>query len=92
MQRLYPAGLSMQANCRAEEEADFKEYAARPNVFDDITGRIARQIFGHHEIKQAVACLLFGGSRKVWPTLLPYLVAKRTERGLLVTARRHAGL
>ena len=51
--------------CRAEEEADFKEFAARPNVFEDISGRVARQIFGHKEIKQAVACLLFGGARKV---------------------------
>ena len=51
--------------CRAEEEADFKEFAARPRVFEDISGRVARQIFGHKEIKQAVACLLFGGARKV---------------------------
>ena len=54
--------------CRAEEEADFKEYAARPDVFSDIAGRIAPQIFGHREIKQAVACLLFGGARKVGPS------------------------
>ena len=52
-------------HCRAEEEADFKEYAAKPDVFGDIAGRIAPQIFGHKEIKQAVACLLFGGARKV---------------------------
>ena len=51
--------------CRDEETADFKEFASKPNVFEDISGRIAPQIFGHKEIKQAVACLLFGGARKV---------------------------
>ena len=50
---------------RAQEEAEFREYAARPNVIDLIQARIAPQIFGAERIKEAVACLLFGGSRKV---------------------------
>ena len=55
---------------RAQEEAEFREYAARPNVVDLIQARIAPQIFGAERIKEAVACLLFGGSRKVGLTLL----------------------
>ena len=51
--------------CRAQEEAEFREYASRPNVIDLIQKRIAPQIFGAERIKEAVACLLFGGSRKV---------------------------
>lgn len=50
---------------RAQEEAEFRELAARPNVLDLIPKRIAPQIFGSDRIKEAVACLLFGGSRKV---------------------------
>ena len=49
----------------AQEEAEFREYAAQPNVLDLIPKRIAPQIFGSERIKEAVACLLFGGSRKV---------------------------
>jgi DNA replication licensing factor MCM5 len=50
---------------RAQEEAEFRAYAARPDVLDAIPARIAPQIFGSERIKEAVACLLFGGSRKV---------------------------
>ena len=76
---------------RAEEEADFKEYAARPDVFEDISARIAPQIFGHKEIKQAVACLLFGGSRKVGPAAV--LIAKPQDpaySAIWVLTGRHA--
>jgi len=51
--------------CRAQEEAEFREFAARPNVIELIQKRIAPQIFGAERIKEAIACLLFGGSRKV---------------------------
>ncbi|CAL5225636.1 g8492 [Coccomyxa viridis] len=51
----------------AQEEAEFREYASRPNVIDLIQKRIAPQIFGAERIKEAVACLLFGGSRKQLP-------------------------
>jgi DNA replicative helicase MCM subunit Mcm2 (Cdc46/Mcm family) len=51
--------------CRAQEEAEFREFATQPNLLDIIPKRIAPQIFGADRIKEAVACLLFGGSRKV---------------------------
>ena len=50
---------------RQEEEAEFKEFAARPDATKNLFSRIAPQIFGGNDIKRAVACLLFGGSRKV---------------------------
>ena len=58
-------GLDQAVSCRLEEEAAFKEFAAQPSCLEDICGRIAPQIFGHPDIKQAIACLLFGGTRKV---------------------------
>ena len=50
---------------RVEEEQEFKDFAAQPNVAGAIFQRMAPQIFGHSEIKKALACLLFGGARKV---------------------------
>lgn len=50
---------------RVEEEQEFKEFAGQPNVASIIFQRMAPQIFGHTEIKKALACLLFGGARKV---------------------------
>ena len=48
-----------------EEEAEFKAFAAQPNLHERIFGKVAPNIFGHADIKRAVACLLFGGARKV---------------------------
>ena len=50
--------------CRVEEEQEFKDFAAQPNVANTIFSRMAPNIFGHTEIKKALACLLFGGARK----------------------------
>jgi hypothetical protein len=66
--------------CRAQEEAEFREYAALPNVLDLIPKRIAPQIFGAERIKEAVACLLFGGSRKVWAAHAPTLPSSHTKQ------------
>jgi DNA replication licensing factor MCM5 len=35
-----------------------------PKVYDIITHSIAPSIYGSEDIKRAIACLLFGGSRK----------------------------
>lgn len=44
---------------------EFKEFARRPDAYQKICGLIAPSIFGHDDVKKAVACLLFGGARKV---------------------------
>ena len=51
---------------RMEEEAAFKAFAAQPNLHEQIFSKVAPNIFGHADIKKAVACLLFGGARKVY--------------------------
>ena len=46
------------------EEDQFRHLAASPNVYETISKSIAPSIFGSLDIKKAIACLLFGGSRK----------------------------
>ena len=50
------------------EIEEFKKFARQPNPQQRIFDMIAPQIFGSESIKKAIACLLFGGSRKVWAT------------------------
>lgn len=51
------------------QELEFKEFAQRPDSYAKIFSMIAPSIYGHADVKKAVACLLFGGSRKVNPKL-----------------------
>lgn len=55
---------SAQILITAEEEEEFIRFAHMPNVYEMISNSIAPSIFGAHDIKKAVTCLLFGGSRK----------------------------
>ncbi|KAK4774400.1 hypothetical protein SAY86_009335 [Trapa natans] len=48
-----------------EEVEEFKKFASHPNVYQHICSKIAPSISGLDDVKKAVACLLFGGSRKV---------------------------
>ncbi|CAJ2634552.1 unnamed protein product [Trifolium pratense] len=50
-----------------EEIEEFKKFAAEPAAYKNICSKIAPSIFGHEDVKKAVACLLFGGSRKHLP-------------------------
>ncbi len=50
-----------------EEEEEFRRMAAKPDIHNIIARSIAPAIFGFTDIKKAVACLLFGGSRKILP-------------------------
>ncbi|KNA03934.1 hypothetical protein SOVF_204460 [Spinacia oleracea] len=56
-----------QAAFTAEEIEGFKRFAAQPDAYQTICSKIAPSIFGHDEVKRAVASLLFGGSRKTLP-------------------------
>lgn len=49
-----------------QEEEEFRRLAALPNVYEVISKSIAPSIFGGTDMKKAIACLLFGGSRKRW--------------------------
>jgi len=44
-----------------------RELACKPRIYDIIAKSIAPSIYGCEDIKRSVACLLFGGSRKVLP-------------------------
>merc|ERR1712226_1554252 len=45
----------------------FRRLASQPGVYETVAKSITPSIFGSEDIKKAIACLLFGGSRKVLP-------------------------
>lgn len=55
-----------------QEEEEFRRLAALPDVYDVISRSIAPSIFGGLDMKKAIACLLFGGSRKRWVSTPPW--------------------
>lgn len=60
-------GASASSIVSSEEENIFRRLAASPNIYDKIAASIAPSIYGAADIKKAIACLLFGGSRKRLP-------------------------
>ncbi|XP_018397392.1 PREDICTED: DNA replication licensing factor Mcm5 [Cyphomyrmex costatus] len=59
--------IGTQPPVTSEEEDLFTRLAADPNIYERIAKSIAPSIFGAIDIKKAIACLLFGGSRKLMP-------------------------
>jgi DNA replication licensing factor MCM5 len=45
---------------------EFKEFAQRPDAYVKLCSMIGPSIYGHADVKKAIACLLFGGSKKVF--------------------------
>lgn len=60
-------GSSSYITNRMNEEEEFKRLAKSPNVYEILAKSIAPSIFGFQDIKKAITCLLFGGSRKRLP-------------------------
>ncbi|VDI54819.1 replicative DNA helicase Mcm, partial [Mytilus galloprovincialis] len=60
-------GRSTGAPIRPEEEEAFRRLAAQPNIYETIAKSIAPSIYGSIDMKKAISCLLFGGSRKRMP-------------------------
>ena len=58
------ARTAIKAPFTPSEEEEFRRLAATPDVYETIASSIAPSIFGSVDIKKAIACLLFGGSRK----------------------------
>ncbi|KAK5773145.1 hypothetical protein PVK06_049450 [Gossypium arboreum] len=50
-----------------EEVEEFKKFASNQDTYEAICSKVAPSIFGHEDVKKAVACLLFGGARKNLP-------------------------
>lgn len=59
--------IGTQPPVSSEEEDLFTRLAVDPNLYERIAKSIAPSIFGAVDIKKAIACLLFGGSRKLMP-------------------------
>lgn len=57
----------MQSCITSDDEDLFRRLAADSNLYERIAKSIAPSIFGAMDIKKAIACLLFGGSRKKMP-------------------------
>jgi len=52
---------------KPEEEERLRQLASDPDIFTKLAESVAPAIWGHKEIKKAIACLMFGGSRKALP-------------------------
>ncbi|CAG9860618.1 unnamed protein product [Phyllotreta striolata] len=63
-------GASRFSIISSEEETTFRRLAALPDIYEKVAASIAPSIFGATDIKKAIACLLFGGSRKRLPDSL----------------------
>lgn len=48
-----------------EDEEKFKKLSQDPKIYDKIFKSVANTIYGHDDVKKAIACLLFSGSRKL---------------------------
>ncbi|KAJ3367508.1 minichromosome maintenance protein 5 [Kappamyces sp. JEL0680] len=51
----------------AQEEEEFLAISRRPNFYNEFIGSLAPSIYGSDDIKKAIACLLFSGSKKFLP-------------------------
>lgn len=60
-------GHAMGTSLTHEDEEKIRRLTQNPNIYDIISRSIAPSIFGSIDIKKAIACLLFGGSRKRLP-------------------------
>ena len=50
-----------------EQEEEFLEMSRRPDFYEVFSRSIGPSIYGNADIKKAIACLLFGGSKKILP-------------------------
>ncbi|MBN3309485.1 DNA replication licensing factor MCM5 [Amia ocellicauda] len=61
------AGRSVSGSVSPQEEEELRALAASPSVYEALARSIAPSIYGSQDLKKAIACLLFGGSRKRLP-------------------------
>lgn len=57
-------GRSFAGSVSPQEEEEFRRLAALPNIYELVSRSVSPSIFGGMDMKKAIACLLFGGSRK----------------------------
>ncbi|KAI8083069.1 MCM2/3/5 family-domain-containing protein [Halteromyces radiatus] len=49
------------------EEEEYIRMSRQPDLYETFSTSIAPSIFGNKDIKKAISCLLFGGSKKILP-------------------------
>ncbi|XP_037955987.1 DNA replication licensing factor Mcm5 [Teleopsis dalmanni] len=59
--------ISRYSNITADEEDMFRRMAASSDIYERLSKSLAPSIFGSDDIKKAITCMLFGGSRKRLP-------------------------
>uniref|UniRef100_A0A8D3DTP3 DNA replication licensing factor MCM5 n=1 Tax=Scophthalmus maximus TaxID=52904 RepID=A0A8D3DTP3_SCOMX len=68
------AGRGTTGAVSPQEEEELRALAGTPNVYDSLARSLAPSIYGSDDLKKAITCLLFGGSRK------RYRMSKKKER------------
>lgn len=61
------AGRGASGSVSPQEEEELRALAATPNVYSSLASSVAPSIYGSDDLKKAITCLLFGGSRKRLP-------------------------
>jgi len=56
-----------QPNITMDDQEKFEQMKRDPEIYENLCKSIAPSIFGHADIKKAIACLLFGGCPKKLP-------------------------
>ena len=59
-------GRGATSSVSPQEEEELRSLAASPDIYSSFSRSIAPSIYGSDDMKRAIACLLFGGSRKRW--------------------------
>ncbi|PVV04269.1 hypothetical protein BB560_001234 [Smittium megazygosporum] len=67
MEIIKTGNSSASKNFSPEEEKEMLAISRIPNIYQVFSDSIAPSIFGNSDIKKSIACLLFGGSKKVLP-------------------------
>ncbi|KAK0132419.1 DNA replication licensing factor mcm5 [Merluccius polli] len=61
------AGRGATGSVSPQEEEELRALAASPDVYGSLANSVAPSIYGSDDLKKAITCLLFGGSRKRLP-------------------------
>lgn len=61
---LFPAGRGATGSISAQEEEELRTLSTSPNIYSSLAQSVAPSIYGSDDLKKAITCLLFGGSRK----------------------------
>jgi len=57
-------GRAATGSVTPQEEEELRALAASPDVYGSLASSLAPSIYGCEDLKKAITCLLFGGSRK----------------------------